>query len=255
MRRGLWVAGLLVLWEGATRTGVLPAAFFPPPTEVAAALGREIRAGEVARHVAITLSVYLRGLALALSVGVPLGMLLGRVWILRRASAVLVEMLRPIPSVAIIPVAILVLGIGDAMRIAVSCYAAAWPVLLNTLYGVYNVDPVWVDNARLFRLTRWEVFWRVVFPGALPFVATGVRLGSAVTLIVAVTAEMVAGGSGLGFYVKAAELAGRVPEMYAGIVVLGAVGYLLNLVLRVAESRALWWYQGAMGRAVGGRHS
>ncbi len=251
---GRWasVLGAVGVWEAVSRTGMLPPAFFPPPSLVVLALVREMGTGEIPKHTLATLTAYARGLLLAVSIAVPWGVLLGRVRAMRRASAVLIEMLRPIPSVAIIPVAILLLGIGDEMRIAVACYAAVWPLLFNTLYGVYNVDPVLSDTARMFGFARWEVLWRVVIPSALPFIATGVRVSSAVALIVTVTAEMVAGSSGLGFYVKAMELGGRVPEMYGGILLLGVLGYLLNTLLRTLEHRTLRWYGGAMGRPGGG---
>jgi len=248
------ILGAVLAWEAISRTGILPVAFFPPPSRILLALARELGTGEIPRHTLTTLAAYARGLALALAIGVPWGVLLGRVPVIRRASAVLIEMLRPIPSVAIIPVAILLLGIGEEMRFAVACYAAVWPLLFNTMYGVYNADPVLVDSARIFGFARWEVLWRVVVPSALPFITTGVRVSSAVALIVTVTAEMVAGTGGLGFYVKATELGGRVPEMYGGILLLGILGSLLNHLLRVAESQVLGWYRGAMGRAeeVGG---
>ncbi|MCS7172327.1 MAG: ABC transporter permease [Armatimonadetes bacterium] len=252
-RRGFdrWasVLGAVAVWEVVSQTGILHPAFFPPPSRVLLALVRELETGEIPRHIWITLTAYARGLALALAIGVPWGVLLGRIRLVRRASAVLIEMLRPIPSVAIIPVAILLLGIGEEMRFAVACYAAVWPLLFNTMYGVYNADPVLVDSARIFGFARWEVLLRVVVPSALPFITTGMRVSSAVALIVTVTAEMVAGTGGLGFYVKATELGGRIPEMYGGILLLGTLGYLLNHLLRAAEGRALRWYRGAMGRA------
>ncbi|MDR5709999.1 MAG: ABC transporter permease [Armatimonadota bacterium] len=246
--------GAVLVWEAVSQIGILHPAFFPPPSRVLVALVLELRTGEIPKHAWVTLTAYARGLVLALAVGIPWGVLLGRVRSLRRASAVLIEMLRPIPSVAIIPVAILLLGIGEEMRFAVACYAAVWPLLFNTTYGVYNTDPVLVDTARIFGFAPWEVLLRVVVPSALPFIATGVRVSSAVALIVTVTAEMVAGTGGLGFYVKATELGGRIPEMYGGILLLGTLGYLLNHLLRAAEGRALRWYRGAMGRAeeVGG---
>lgn len=247
--RWVSVLGAVLAWEVVSRAGILPPAFFPPPSRVLLALVRELGTGEIPKHTLTTLAAYARGLALALAIGVPWGVLLGRVRIMRRASAVLIEMLRPIPSVAIIPVAILLLGIGEEMRFAVACYAAVWPVLFNTMYGVYNADPVLVDSARVFGFARWEVLWRVVVPSALPFITTGIRVSSAVALIVTVTAEMVAGTGGLGFYVKATELGSRVPEMYGGILLLGILGYLLNHLLRALEGRTLGWYRGAMGRA------
>lgn len=250
--RALCVLALAGVWEGACRGGLVDASALPPLSAVLRAFLADLAAGETAPHVVVTLRTYAQGLALALAAGIGLGVLMGTLPGVHSAGRVLLEFLRPIPSVAVIPIAILLLGIGFQMRTAVVCYAAVWPILLNTLYGVYDVDPAYVDTARIFGRRRGEILRAVVLPAALPYIFTGVRIGSAVALILAVTAEMVAGSSGLGFYVKNAEASLRVEEMYGGILLTGTLGYLLNAGFVRLERRALAWHRGLQGHLATG---
>jgi len=250
-----WVAVLaaVALLEVLARAEILPSMFFPPPSRMAAALVTSIASGEILAHTAVTLGAYARGLLLAMAIAIPWGVVLGSVRPAYQACRVIIEFFRPIPSVATIPIAILVFGIGGTMRVAVIVYAAVWPLLFNTIYGVYNADPIAVDTARGFGFSRGEILARVLLPLALPYIATGVRVSSAIALILAVTAEMVAGTDGLGFYIKSMELGVRVAEMYGGILFVGALGYLLNSGMLAAERRALRWHRGAVGRTEGAR--
>ncbi len=252
--RWLLVLALLALWEGACRSGAVDPAILPPVSAVARAFAADVAAGEGLPHVEVTLRSYAQGLALALAlaVGIGLGALMGALPGCYAAGRVLLEFLRPIPSVAVIPIAILLLGIEFQMRTAVVCYAAVWPILLNTMYGISGVDPAYVETARTFGRRRGEILGTVVLPAALPYVFTGARIASAIALILAVTAEMVAGSSGLGYYVKSAEMSLRVEEMYGGILLTGMLGFLLNAAFVALERRALRWHRGFTGRAARG---
>ncbi len=160
----------------------------------------------------------------------------------------MIELLRPMPSVAIIPVAILLLGIGDGMIVSVTVYASLWPILINTIDGVRNIDPTLIDTGRTFGLSRWRILWQIILPGASPYIVTGLRIGLSIALILVTTAEMIAGSNGLGFFILDEERAMNSANMYAGIVVVALLGYALNRLFLMIESRAMKWRHGMMAR-------
>jgi NitT/TauT family transport system permease protein len=172
---------------------------------------------------------------------------MGAVPVVYDALKMVVEFLRPIPSVAMIPLAILFLGLGTAMRVSVITYAAFWPLLISTIYGVRAVDPVALDTARNFGVPPAEALYRVTLPAALVSIATGLRVSASIALVVTVTTELVAGNSGLGFYVSQMEQANRLPSMYAGILLTGILGFIINLLFSALEKRVVFWSPSARG--------
>jgi ABC-type nitrate/sulfonate/bicarbonate transport system permease component len=235
---------LLALWDVGAHAGVIDARFLPPPSVIMGAWLRFAVSGEMMTHVGTTLSGWVQGYVIAALLGVVLGAGMGLVPALRAMLATIVELLRPMPSVAIIPIAIVLLGLGDPMKRFVVAYAALWPVLINTMYGVLAVDPVLLDTARTFRLGRLRSALRVVLPAASPYIATGLRISTSTALIVVITVELVASRDGLGYYIRDAEHAARVPEVYAGLLTIAAVGYLLNALFVAIERRVLTWHYG-----------
>jgi ABC-type nitrate/sulfonate/bicarbonate transport system permease component len=160
----------------------------------------------------------------------------------------LIEFLRPMPSVAIIPVAILLLGIGDSMIVAVTVYASVWPILINTIDGVRRVDATLIDTGRTFGLKRRQILWQIILPGASPYIVTGLRIGLSIALILVTTAEMVAGSKGLGFFILDEERAMNSANMYAGIVLVALLGYLMNRLFLALEAGAMRWRHGMIER-------
>ena len=150
------------------------------------------------------------GLGIAIVLGVPAGLLIGSSRWAYRAFRVPIEFLRPIPSVALIPLAVLIYGTGLESKVFLAAFASFWPLLIQTIYGVQDVDPVATDTARAFGLGRFERMWRVTIPSAVPYIATGIRISSAVALILAVTAELVIGSAGLGREINRASSGGNV---------------------------------------------
>jgi NitT/TauT family transport system permease protein len=195
----------------------------------------------------MTLLAFAEGLLLASLAAVTVGILMGAVPVVYDALKMLVEFLRPIPSVAMIPLAILFLGLGTAMRVSVITYAAFWPLLISTIYGVRAVDPVALDTARNFGVPPIEALYRVTLPAALVSIATGLRVSASIALVVTVTTELVAGNSGLGFYVSQMEQANRLPSMYAGILLTGILGFIINLLFSALERRVVFWSPSARG--------
>ena len=238
----------LLVWEIGARGTPHLQLYFPPISQILGALARAISSGSLTQHGAATVGRFLQGYLLAAALAVTLGVVLGYFRFLHGLLATVIELLRPMPSVAIIPVAILLLGIGDAMIVAVTVYAALWPVLINTIDGVRNIDATLIDTGRTFGLGRGRILWQIILPGASPYIVTGLRIGLSIALILVTTAEMIAGSKGLGFYILDEERGMNSANMYAGIVVVALMGYLLNRLFLMLEARAMRWRHGMIAR-------
>jgi ABC-type nitrate/sulfonate/bicarbonate transport system permease component len=236
------VLAALLAWEIAARRGILPQRWSPAPSSVGAALAHQVVIPSFWVAVAQTLEGWAAGLALATAIAVPVGLVVGSVPLLYHALRVPIEFLRPVPSVALIPLAILVFGIGLSTKVFLVVFAATWPLLLQTIYGVQDVDPVARDTMRSFGLGRLRRLLVVTLPSAAPYVATGLRLSSSVALILAVTAELVIGAPGLGSAITAAENGNSTALVYALIVATGALGWALSTAILLVERRVLRWH-------------
>lgn len=239
---------LLLVWELGSRATPKLQLYFPPVSRIIAALGEALAAGTIVQHGLITLGRFAQGFLLAALLAVLAGVLLGYFRALHSLLATLIELLRPMPSVAIIPVAILLLGIGDGMIVSVTVYASLWPILINTIDGVRSVDVTLIDTGRTFGLSSWRILRQIIFPAAAPYIVTGLRIGLSIALILVTTAEMIAGSKGLGFFILDEERAMNSANMYAGIVVVALLGYALNRLFLLLETRAMSWRHGMMAR-------
>jgi ABC-type nitrate/sulfonate/bicarbonate transport system permease component len=242
-------AGLLLLWEYGARSNPKLQFYIPPVSQILRALGHMLASGQIAGHLLSTLGRFLGGYLMAALLAVSLGVLLGYFRFAYSLVATLIEFLRPMPSVAIIPVAVLTLGIGDAMIVAVTVYATLWPMLVNTIDGVRHIEPTLIDTARTFGLRRRAILWRIVLPAASPYIVTGLRISLSIALILVTTAEMIAGSRGLGFFILDQERSFNSGNMYAGIVVVAVLGYALNRLFLVLEAQAMRWRHGMIARA------
>ncbi|GIF12730.1 ABC transporter permease [Actinoplanes teichomyceticus] len=240
-------AGLLLIVEALPRLGLVDARYLPPASRIATALAAEAATPAFWQAVADTLYAWATGLLIAVVAGVLAGLVIGSAPVLRALTASTVEFLRPIPSVALIPVAVLLYGTELGSTLLLVCYAAFWQVLVQVLYGVADVDPVAEETARSFRFSAWGRVRHVLWPTALPYVFTGIRLAASVALVLAVTAELVIGAPGLGREIATAQNSDAVPTMYALIVVTGALGVVINLLTRTGERRLLAWHQSVRG--------
>ncbi len=241
------LAGLLVLVELLPRAGIVSDSYLPPTSRILAALADEAVTGPFWVAVRDTLTAWAIGLAVAVVAGVAAGVLIGAVPVLRAVTASTVEFLRPIPSVALIPLAVLLYGSDLGSTLLLVVYAAFWQVLVQVLYGVADVDPVADETARSFRFTALARIRHVLWPTALPYVFTGIRLAASVALVLAVTTELVIGAPGLGSVIAVAQTSNAIPTMYALIVVTGLLGVAINLAARSAERHFLAWHQSVRG--------
>lgn len=244
------ILGFLITWQLLPTLGVVDPRFFPTATETLAALGQQFRDLEFWRNVGRTMTAWGIGLVIATVLGAVLATVIGLVPFLRRATHTTVEFLRPIPSVALIPLAVLMYGYQLQAALVIIVFASFWQVFIQVLYGVADVDAVARDTARSFGLSRGSRIVNLVFPTALPYLMTGLRLAAAVALILAITAEMFIGNPGLGREIVFAQSAGNYPTVYALVIVTGVLGLLINLVFRAVERRALSWHQSIRGEEV-----
>lgn len=241
----LGVAGVLLvtlLVELIPRLGIVDARFLPPASKIFAELFRVLGQSTFWGALGDTLMTWFIGLAVAMVLGVSLGMLIGSVEVLKEFTASTIEFLRPIPSVALIPLVVLLLGTQRPATLVLVIYAAFWQVLVQVLYGVADVDPVARDTARSYRFKFISEGYWVVWPTALPYVVTGFRLAATVALILTLTGELIIGTPGLGQLIAIAQSGGAVPRMYALIVTAGILGVLVNVLARFVEAKALFWH-------------
>ena len=214
----------------------------PPASEVIAALLVDF--GLTAFWVAVyeTMKAWFLGLLMAVAAAVVLGFIIGSSNFLRKATNSTIEFLRPIPSVALIPLAVLMFGVKIESSLLLIVYACFWQVLIQVLYGVADVDMVANNTARTYGLGRMARIRYVVFPTALPYLMTGVRLAAAVALVLAITAELVIGSPGLGREIALAQSGGAISGMYALVLATGLIGVLINSMMRFIEKKTLAWH-------------
>lgn len=231
-----------VILELLGRVGVLSRSSFPLVSEVLRRLGRDGLTGTFWIQTWHTLAQAITGLVLAAVLAIPTGLLLGRVRLLDQALQPIVEFLRPIPSIAILPLVILAVGIGFTGAVLLATISCFWLILVMTIRGARSVDPVARQAMTVFGLPRRAQAWRLILPSATPFIVTGIRISASVSLIVVITAELLGGMPGLGKAVAASLQAGDRTGMYAYIVAAGLLGLVLNTAIRPLERRVLRWH-------------
>jgi ABC-type nitrate/sulfonate/bicarbonate transport system permease component len=187
------------------------------------------------------------GYAIGASVGVAVGVPMGSSRRVRQSLEPLVELLRATPAIALVPALIVILGVGDRMRIAVIAFGVVFPVLVNSMDGVRAAPPELHETASLLRIGRAERIFRVDLPAALPSIFAGLRVAVSIGLVMVVVSEFVGGGDGLGHYILVEQSQFNIPEMYAGILFLGLLGFVLNGVFVLVERRALFWHHETTG--------
>jgi ABC-type nitrate/sulfonate/bicarbonate transport system permease component len=229
--------GILVLaaWEGLASIGLLKFEFFPPPSAILRGLVTVLASGELATQTAYTLRSVLAGWAIAMAIGVTFGLLLGASPLLRSYSMASVEILRPIPGIAFLPVALLLFGFSTSMELFVIILPVLWPILIGTMSGVMAVSARLQDVGQTLRLTRLEVVRKILLPAAAPIIFVSARISLTLALVLAIIAEMVANPQGLGYAIVSAQQALRPDEMFAYILIVGIIGVVINKVATLAS--------------------
>ena len=232
---------IVVVWWFASAQSTSP--YFPPLSRIWAAFVENWISPRILTDVAPSLGRMFAGFAIAVIVGVALGALLGRVRVLYRALNPVLQFLRALPTTALVPISIVLLGIGDTPKIALIAFGSLFPVLLNTIDGVRNIDAVLVDVAGSYRLTRVQRLRHVQLPAAAPQVVAGIRTALTLAFVMMVVTELFGATNGIGYVTQLAQQGLRIPLMWSGMLLLGALGVAVNGLFVLMERRLLRWYR------------
>ena len=235
------VVAALVAWQLVSVTDTLDRTSFPPPTEVAGALAEVIGQGWFWTALGDTARSTLLGLLISILIALPLGIAIGLSEAAYRSTRLVIEFLKPIPVVALLPLALLMYGTTLTMKLVLIVFGTLWPLLMQVVYGVHNVDAVADETARAYRLPRRRRIVAVVLPSAAPFVATGLRVAGVTALLLSIVTELVGGAAGLGLQIARSQSAAHYADLYALVVITGVLGIAVNSALRRLERRTLRW--------------
>jgi ABC-type nitrate/sulfonate/bicarbonate transport system permease component len=232
---------VLVIWELAGRYRLANPVLLPPPSVIGVTLWDIVRTGAFLAPLSQTFLLLFIGYVLACIFGIGVGVAMGRSEPIYCFLEPLIELLRPIPKAALVPPLFLFLGFGATMKITIVALAAFFPILIATIQGVRGVDKVALDTARTFGCPPIRMIFKIVLPASLPMIATGMRVGLGLGLILVVLAEMLAGEGGLGDLILDMQRSFAVRQMYAWIVILAVAGLTINAVFEFVEVRAIPW--------------
>lgn len=222
---------VLALWQVSSHLGWVSRAVFPPLDAVLAALWNGLTAGSLLDDIAISLQRSGTAYAAAVLVAIPLGIVMGQIRAIERALDPVLQVFRQTSALAVYPVFILLLGLGETSKVFVIFWATLFPLLLNTIGGVKEVDPRLIEMSRVYGASRLTVFRRVVMPGAVPSIFVGLRLSATTALLLLIASEMIGANQGIGFRVMNAQYNFQIPLMFASIVLLALLGLLANYSL------------------------
>lgn len=228
-------------WEVLPRTGLVSSIFFPTFSETVITLKNLVLSGEILFHAKASMERSILGFGLAAIIAIPLGLLMGWYSGIEKYADLLIQSLRNTSQFALLPLFIMLFGIGETSKIAIVFYASLWYMLINTISGVKSVDPLYIKAAKSFGISDTDLFIKIIIPASIPSIIAGARLSAKAAVMVVIAAEMLAAKSGLGYFVQDSQLMFRIPQMYAGILTLAIIGLSLNYLLVWMEKKATYW--------------
>ena len=232
---------LLVFWEVAPRVGLVDLTFFPPFSKVVEGWWGLVISGDLYAHFQASILRSLIGFGLAILVGIPLGLIIGWYPLANELLNPVLELFRNTAALAILPVFILLLGIGETSKISIVLFACVFPILLNTINAVRNVDPLFIKSAKSMGLSSAKLFYKVILPASIPTIFTGIRMAGSASILVLIAAEMVGAKEGLGYLISYTQMNFQIPQMYAGIITISVLGLILNYILVSIERKFSRW--------------
>ena len=238
----LGIAAVLVIWQVLAEAKVAGNAL-PPATTVFSTLATILGTATFWSSLGATIGIALLALALSAVAGVILGLLVGTFETVRFATLAVLEFLKPVPPIVILPLAVLVLGPTGEMSLFLVVFGCLLPIVMQTVDGVQSTDPVARDTARSYGMREPEILARVVLPSAMPYIGTAMRVAAPAALVVTVVAGLLGGGPGLGQSIYQAQAAGDYASLYGLVIVLGVLGLLFQGATRLAERRVLHWHE------------
>jgi len=232
---------LLVLWEIAARTSLIDTRFFPAPSSIFDAMLKMLHSGELERNTWATMHRLIFGFVAGGVPGLALGILMGVYRPIRIAVEPLIAATYPIPKSAILPLILLIFGLGESSKIVMVAIGAFYPIAMNTTAGVREISGIYFDVGKNFGAGRWNTFRTIALPGALPFIMTGAKLGAGLSLILIAIAEMMGAKRGLGYMIWSSWETFDVEQMYAGLFVIALIGFLITIAFDELERRVIPW--------------
>ncbi|MFC4388739.1 ABC transporter permease [Gracilibacillus marinus] len=232
---------LLIIWEFCSQSGILDSRFFPPPTLIIQTMFHLGETGELFSHVFISLLRILFGFLLGVIPAICIGLIMGMYKQFRQFFSPIIMIFMPIPTLAMLPIILILFGIGEFSKMVTIAISVFFPVVINTAAGVANIDKIYIDVAKNYQANAKDFFMKIALPGALPVMLEGIQMGQAIALLTIVAAEMIGATSGIGYLIWMNYKAFLLPQMYVGLILISFFGYFFSLLLRSLEKKLLPW--------------
>lgn len=234
----------LLIWESVVRMGVINPFFCPAPTSIVKELYALVSTGELWAHLQDSVFRAVCGYLLAALLGISVGLLVAWSRFMEDLVDPLIELIRPVSTFAVIPIFFIWFGIGDVSKVLIITKACFFPIVLNTIAGIKGVDPKLIQAARSLGAEGFTLWTKVLIPSALPMISTGMRVATSMSVTTLVGVEMLSADSGIGFMVIDAQRVFATEKMFAGILILSALGFSFDRVARLIQHRILAWHKG-----------
>ncbi|TWD93453.1 NitT/TauT family transport system permease protein [Neobacillus bataviensis] len=241
IKQSIVILLLLLLWETAPRMGLVDPTFFPPFSKVAESWWGLVISGDLYAHFQASILRSLFGFGLAILVAIPMGLIVGWYPLASELLNPVLEVFRNTAALALLPVFILLLGIGETSKVSIVFFACTFPILLNTINAVRNVDPLLIKAAKSMALPSYRLFYKVILPASIPTIFTGIRMAGSSSILVLIAAEMVGAKEGLGYLINYSQQNFQIPQMYAGIITISLLGVAINYLLISLERKFSSW--------------
>jgi sulfonate transport system permease protein len=232
---------IIILWYVSTSSGTVNKSIIPAPQKVGESFENMIENGSLWQHISASFGRVLRGFALGAGLGIVLGLFIGLYFRLNQLFTALIGVLRPIPPIAMIPLFIMWLGIGEESKIALVTVGAFWPVLLNTIAGVQSTDPKLIEVAQVFGKSKLVILKDIIIPSTIPSLFTGLRLSISTAWSCVVAAEMIAADKGVGYLIMFARQMSKPAELFVGIISIGVIGLAIDILFQLIQKKAVYW--------------
>ena len=241
VKKSIVILLLLILWETAPRMGLVDPTFFPPFSKVVESWWGLVISGDLYAHFQASILRSLLGFGLAILFAIPLGLVVGWYPLASELLNPVLEVFRNTAALALLPVFILLLGIGETSKVSIVFFACTFPILLNTINAVRNVEPLLIKAAKSMGLPSYRLFYKVILPASVPTIFTGIRMAGTSSILVLIAAEMVGAKEGLGFLINYSQQNFQIPQMYAGIITISLLGVAINYLLVSLERKFSSW--------------
>lgn len=232
---------LLMIWEILSQTGLIDPRFFPAPSLIMMTLVNMAKSGELFQHVSVSLTRIIFGFLLGVTPAIFIGLLMGMYKYFRFFFSPIIMILMPIPTLAMLPIILILFGIGEFSKMMTIAISVFFPVVINTAAGVSNIDNIYIDVAKNYQANAKDFFFKIALPGAMPVMLEGIQMGQAIALLTIVAAEMIGANSGIGYLIWMNYKAFLLPQMFVGLLLISFFGYLFSLLLRGLEKKLLPW--------------